>query len=157
MYNAAGIDVSKGKSAAAALQHGGVVIRKPFDVPHTSKNLSQFSEYPGTLNSDTKIVMECTGRHHDPMADDLHKVGLFVSIVNPHLIKNFGNNSLRKVKKPTNNICLWVSIYLCLQITAYLLQNYKPHKTRLYRLFVCYKCVTKNHFHLFLNTYRHFL
>lgn len=50
--------------------------------------------------------MECTGRHHDPMADDLHKVGLFVSVVNPHLIKNFGNNSLRKVKKPTNNICL---------------------------------------------------
>ena len=98
MYNAAGIDVSKGKSAAAALQHGGVVIRKPFDVPHTSKNLSQFSEYPGTLNSDTKIVMECTGRHHDPMADDLHKAGLFVSVVNPHLIKNFGNNSLRKVK-----------------------------------------------------------
>ncbi len=38
-----------------------------------------------------------------------------------------------------------------------ILVNYKPHKIRLYRLFVCYKCVTKNHFYLFLNSYRHFL
>jgi len=32
------------------------------------------------------------------MVNTLHKAGLFVSVVNPHLIKNFGNNSLRKVK-----------------------------------------------------------
>lgn len=86
--------------------------------------------------------MECTGRHHDPMADDLHKVGLFVSVVNPHLIKNFGNNSLRKVKKPTNNICLWVSIYLCLQITAYLLHNSERRKYAIFKLFVSYVFVT---------------
>lgn len=28
----------------------------------------------------------------------LYEAGLFVSVVNPHLIKNFGNNSLRRVK-----------------------------------------------------------
>ena len=28
----------------------------------------------------------------------LSEAGLFVSAVNPHLIKNFGNNSIRKVK-----------------------------------------------------------
>lgn len=32
------------------------------------------------------------------MVKALSEAGLFVSIVNPHLIKNFGNNSLRKVK-----------------------------------------------------------
>lgn len=32
------------------------------------------------------------------MANALHQAGLFVSVVNPHLIKNYGNNSLRKVK-----------------------------------------------------------
>lgn len=98
MYNAVGIDVSKGKSTVAVLQPGGVFIHKPFDVPHTSKDLNQLSEYPGSLDGDTKIVMECTGRYHEPMANALHKAGLFVSVVNPHLIKNFGSNSLRKVK-----------------------------------------------------------
>ena len=43
-------------------------------------------------------VMECTGRYHEPMVKALSEAGLFVSIANPHLIKNFGNNSLRKVK-----------------------------------------------------------
>lgn len=42
--------------------------------------------------------MECTGRYHESMANALLQAGLFVSVVNPHLIKNFGNNSLRKVK-----------------------------------------------------------
>ena len=32
------------------------------------------------------------------MIKALSEAGLFISIVNPHLIKNFGNNSLRKVK-----------------------------------------------------------
>ena len=98
MYNAVDIDVSKGKNTVAVLQPGDVIIRKPFDVPHTSKYLSQLSEYLASLDGDTKIVMECTGRYHEPMVDALHKAGLFVSDVNPHLIKNFGYNSLRKVK-----------------------------------------------------------
>lgn len=32
------------------------------------------------------------------MGKALSQAGLFVFVVNPHLIKNFGNNSLRKVK-----------------------------------------------------------
>ena len=32
MYNAVGIDVSKGKSTVAVLQPGGTIVRKPFDV-----------------------------------------------------------------------------------------------------------------------------
>ena len=98
MYNAVGIDVSKGKSTIAVLQPAGVIIRKPFDVSHTSQQLNELSSYLNSLEGDTKVVMECTGRYHEPMANALHKAGLFVSIVNPHLIKNFGINSLRKVK-----------------------------------------------------------
>jgi len=98
MYNAVGIDVSKGKSTVAVLQPGGVTIRKPFDVLHTSGELKALSKYLGNLEGDTKIVMECTGRYHEPLAIALYDAGLFVSLVNPHLIKNFGNNSLRKVK-----------------------------------------------------------
>ena len=98
MYNAVGIDVSKGKSTVAVLQPGGTVIRKPFDVSHTSHSLNELTSYLGTLDGDTRIVMECTGRYHEPVLKALSQAGLFVSVVNPHLIKNFGNNSLRKVK-----------------------------------------------------------
>ncbi len=98
MYNAVGIDVSKGKSTVAVLQPAGAIIRKPFDVLHTSQQMSELSSYLNSLDGDTRVVMECTGRYHEPMANALHNAGLFVSVVNPHLIKNFGNNSLRKVK-----------------------------------------------------------
>ena len=98
MYNTVGIDVSKGKSTVAVLQPDGTVIRKPFDFSHTSQSLHELTDYLGSLDGSTKIVMECTGRYHEPVAKALSEAGLFVSIVNPHLIKSFGNNSLRKVK-----------------------------------------------------------
>lgn len=98
MYNAVGIDVSKGKSTIAVLQPGGVIVRKPFDVFHTSQSLKDLADYIASLEGDTKVVMECTGRYHEPMANVLSNAGLFVTVVNPHLIKNFGNNTLRKVK-----------------------------------------------------------
>lgn len=42
--------------------------------------------------------MESTGRYHEPIRNVLFKAGLFVCTVNPHLIKNYGNNTIRKVK-----------------------------------------------------------
>jgi len=98
MYNAVGIDVSKGKSTVTVLQPGGVIVHKPFDVTHTSHDINQLITYISSLDGDTRVVMECTGRYHEPMANALSDAGLFVTIVNPHLIKDFGNNSLRKVK-----------------------------------------------------------
>ena len=87
MYNAVGIDVSKGKSTVTVLQPGGTVIRKPFDVSHTSQNLNELAAYLDSLDGDTRIVMECTGRYHEPILKALSEAGLFVSVVNPHLIK----------------------------------------------------------------------
>lgn len=42
--------------------------------------------------------MEHTGRYYEPVAQLLHDSGIFVSAVNPKLIQDYGNNSLRKVK-----------------------------------------------------------
>lgn len=98
MYNAVGIDVSKGKSTVAVLQPAGVIIRKPFNVNHTSSELDELAKYIGSLEGETRVVLECTGRYHEPVVKTLSEAGLFVSAVNPHLIKNFGNNSIRKVK-----------------------------------------------------------
>jgi transposase len=66
MYNAVGIDVSKGKGTVAVLRPGGVMPRKPFDVPHTSGGLNELPRYLGALEGDTRVVMECTGRYHEP-------------------------------------------------------------------------------------------
>lgn len=48
MYNAVGIDASKGKSTVTVLQPGGRVVRKPFDVTHSSSELknSQITSFP---------------------------------------------------------------------------------------------------------------
>ena len=98
MYNAVGIDVSKGKSTIAVLQPGGTVVRKPFDVKHSSSDLKSLVDYISSLEGDTKAVLECTGRYHEPVVRVLSAAGIFVSAVNPHLIRNFGNNTIRKVK-----------------------------------------------------------
>lgn len=98
MYNAVGIDVSKGKSTVAVLQPGGTVISKPFDVEHSSSCLRKLNEFILSLDGDTKAVLECTGRYHEPILRSLSGAGIFVTAVNPHLIKNFGNNTIRKVK-----------------------------------------------------------
>lgn len=98
MYNAVGIDVSKGKSTIAVLQPGGVIIRKPFDVEHSISGLKDLTDYILSLEGDTKAVLECTGHYHEPILRSLSDAGVFVTAVNPHLIKNFGNNSIRKVK-----------------------------------------------------------
>ena len=98
MYNAVGIDISKGKSTIAVLQPGGTVVRKPFDVKHSSSDLKSLVDYISSLEGDTKAVLECTGRYHEPVVRVLSAAGIFVSAVNPHLIRNFGNNTIRKVK-----------------------------------------------------------
>ena len=98
MLNAVGIDVSKGRSTVAVLQPGGVVVRKPFDVYHKQSELKELSLFIKSLDGETKAVMECTGSYHRPIVEALHHAGIFVSAINPHLIKNFGNNTIRKVK-----------------------------------------------------------
>lgn len=104
MLNAVGIDVSKGRSTVAVLQPGGVVIRKPFDVYHKQSDLKELTAYLKSLEGETKVVLECTGQYHRPIVEAIHRVGIFVSAVNPHLIKNFGNNTIRKVKTdPTDS------------------------------------------------------
>lgn len=87
MLNAVGIDVSKERSTVAVLHPGGVIVHKPFDVPHKSRNLHDLAQYLGSLEGDTRVVMESTGRYHEPIRNALSKAGLFVCTVNPHLIK----------------------------------------------------------------------
>ena len=44
------------------------------------------------------LVMEHTGRYYEALAHQLSAADLFVSAVNPKLVKDFNNDSLRKIK-----------------------------------------------------------
>lgn len=96
--NAVGIDVSKGKSTVAVIQPFGVVIAEPFDVFHMDSDLKKLTDFIKSLSGETKVVMEYTGTYYEPIANALHNEGIFVSVVNPLLIEDYGTNRVRKVK-----------------------------------------------------------
>ena len=96
--NAAGIDVSSRKSTVAVLRPFGEVVELPFDVRHTAEELTALAAQLKSIDGETRVVMEHTGRYYEGVAKVLHEAGLYVSAVNPLLIKQYGNNSLRKVK-----------------------------------------------------------
>ena len=96
--NAVGIDISKGKSMVAVLRPLGEVVAKPFEVVHTAAELKKLAHFLQSLDGETKVVMEHTGRYYEPVAQVIHEQGLFVSAVNPLLIREYGGNSLRRVK-----------------------------------------------------------
>ena len=96
--NSVEIDVSKGKSMVAALRPMGEVALSPKEYPHTSIGLEQMAYDIISLGEDTKVIMEATGRYHEPVAAALHKYGIFVCVLNPILIHQSGGGSVRKVK-----------------------------------------------------------
>ena len=96
--NAVGIDISKGKSMVAVLRPLGVVVAKPFEVNHTAVELGKLANFLKSLDGETKVIMEHTGRYYEPVAQVIHDQGVYVSAVNPLLIKEYGGNSLRRVK-----------------------------------------------------------
>lgn len=96
--NAVGIDVSKGKSTVAVLRPFGEVVASPFDVAHTGSDLKILADFIKKLPGESKVVMEATGNYYEPIARYLHEQNIFVSVVNPVLISDFGGNTLRKPK-----------------------------------------------------------
>ena len=96
--NAVGIDISRGKSMVTVLRPFGEVVMLPFEVGHSNAELNALAEQLKSIEGETRVVMEHTGRYYEPVANTLHNSGLFVSAVNPLLIKEYGGNSLRKVK-----------------------------------------------------------
>ena len=69
-----------------------------FEIKHFENDISHLIQHIKSIEGESRIVMEHTGRYYEPLAQQLSHAGLFVSAINPKLIKDFGNNSLRKVK-----------------------------------------------------------
>ena len=96
--NAVGIDVSKGKSMVAVMRPLGEVVLPPFEVSHTGSELSELAKTLKNLPGETRVVMEYTGYYHAPVALALCEAGIYVSVVNPLLVHDYGNNTLRRAK-----------------------------------------------------------
>lgn len=96
--NAVGIDVSKNKSMVTVARPFGQIVVKPFEVRHTAIELRKLASFLKSLEGETRVVMEHTGRYYEPVAQYIHESGVFVSAVNPLLIREYGNNSLRRIK-----------------------------------------------------------
>ena len=65
---------------------------------HTQSDISSLIGIIKSLDGETKVCMEHTGRYYEPMASWLSDAGIFVSAVNPILVKEFGDDSLRAPK-----------------------------------------------------------
>lgn len=98
VMNAVGIDVSKGKSTVAIMHPLGKVAVKPFDIHHTLSELEELADSLRSLDGETRIIMEYTGKYYQPIARFLADSGFYVSVVHAKLIHDYGNNSIRKVK-----------------------------------------------------------
>lgn len=95
---AVGIDVSKSKSKVAILSSDGEILAKPFDVRHIQDELSSLITKLHGFNDEVKIIMEATGHYHLPILKKLLESGFFVSVMNPYLMKKYGDNEIRRGK-----------------------------------------------------------
>ena len=61
--NAVGIDVSKGKSMVAIMRPFGEIVSTPFEIKHTSSDINSLIEIINSVEGESRIVMEHTGRY----------------------------------------------------------------------------------------------
>ena len=95
---AVGIDVSKSKSTVAILSSDGEILAKPFNIRHIESDIDNLITYLRSLQDDVKVVMEATGHYHLPILKKLHDSDLFVCVMNPYLMKKYGDNEIRRGK-----------------------------------------------------------
>ena len=99
MMNAVGIDVSKRKSTITIRRPGDEIVLPPCDVHHNQPEINELIDYIKNLEGETKVCMEHTGRYYEPMAHWLSSAGIFVSAVNPILIKDFKDDDSFRAPK----------------------------------------------------------
>lgn len=95
---AVGIDVSNGKSMVAVLTEQGELVLPPKEYQHNEQELSRLIEILHGISQETRVVMEATGHYHYPILKKLTQAGLFVSVINPYLMKKYADSVIRKGK-----------------------------------------------------------
>lgn len=93
-----GIDVSKEKSTVCILKPCGEIVKSPYEVTHTENHLLELTSLIKCFNEEVRVVMEATGTYHLPVLSFLKEHGIFVTIINPLVMKKYASIVLRKGK-----------------------------------------------------------
>ena len=93
-----GIDVSKERSMVCMLRPYGEVVASPYEIQHTSGELEGLCRRILSLGDEVRVVMEATGAYHLPVLSSLHQADIFVSVINPLVMKRYAGTALRKGK-----------------------------------------------------------
>ena len=93
-----GIDISKEKSMVCILKPYGELIAEPYEIKHTDSDLKLLVETILEFKEETKVVMEATGAYHFPVLSYLKEHNIFVSVINPLIMKRYSFVGLRKGK-----------------------------------------------------------
>ena len=90
--------ISKGAETISPKGRMIATILLPFEIKHTASDINSLVELIHSVEGESRIVIEHTGHYYEVLAHQLSEANLFVSAINPKLIKDFDNDSLRKVK-----------------------------------------------------------
>ena len=111
-----GIDVAKSKSMIAILTDDGEIIKSPFEISHTETGLSLLCKTIKELDGKVYCVVEATSIYHFPIVSYLQDHDIFVSVINPLIIKKYASMDIRKAK--TDKID-------SLRLASYAIDNYR--------------------------------
>ena len=111
-----GIDVAKTKSMVAILSDDGEVIKAPFEIANTESGLSLLCEIIKEIPDKVYCVVESTSVYHFPVVSYLQENDIFVSVINPLIIKKYASMDIRKVK--TDRVD-------SLKLASYVIDNYR--------------------------------
>jgi len=78
-----------------AMRPFGEAVLFPREFLHTSADLSKLTESLRLIDGSTRVIREATGRYHEPVLSAFRDADVFISVVNPKLIKDYGNNRNR--------------------------------------------------------------
>jgi len=76
----------------------GELVAAPFEIKHTASGINSLVELINSIGGESRIVVGHAGRYYEVLAHQIFGANLFVSAINLKLIKDFDNDSLRKVK-----------------------------------------------------------
>lgn len=101
-----GIDVAKNKSTVAIIGSNNEMVLTPTDFYHKEDKLNELISIINSIPDKYFIVMEHTGHYHYPILKKLEDEHLPVSVMNPYVIKKYGDVQIRKAKTDKKDACL---------------------------------------------------
>ena len=67
----------------------------PTEIVHTEESINDLIKFIKKLDGETRIVMEATGAYHFPLVEKFLEAGLFVTVINPYVMKKYACAAVR--------------------------------------------------------------